>query len=150
MGGSEEAELEARLKGRTLQVYWYALKAGDSGHGIGVREVQRALGFKSPSVALYHLEKLRELGLLTKTKTGEYHVAKEVKVGLLKFFVKLGRFRFPRFLLYAVFSTSLLIAYVILYPQTLTPHNLMALLFGITSSLILWYETIKALRETPF
>jgi len=143
-----EAELEAKLRGRTLQVYWFLLKAG-GGRSFGVREVQREVGFKSPSVALHHLEKLRELGLLSKTPTGEYMVTREVKVGFLKFFVRIGRFRFPRCLLYAVFTTSLLAAYVVLYPQTLTPHNLMALVFGLSASAILWYETLKALSEAP-
>ena len=143
-----EAELEAKLRGKTLQVYWHLLKAG-GGRSFGVREVQRAVGFKSPSVALHHLEKLRELGLLSKTSTGEYVVAREVKVGFLKLFMKVGRFRFPRCLLYAVFTTSLLASYVTLYPQTLSLHNLMALVFGLSASAILWYETFKALRESP-
>ncbi|RLI33280.1 hypothetical protein DRO53_05565 [Candidatus Bathyarchaeota archaeon] len=143
-----EAELESRLRGRTLQVYWYLLKAGSS-RSFGVREVQRALGFKSPSVALHHLEKLRELGLLSKTPTGEYLVAREVKVGFLRFFMRVGRFRFPRCLLYAVFVTSLLAAYVAFYPQTLSLHNLMALVFALSASAILWFEALKALREAP-
>lgn len=147
MGVGEE--LEAKLRGKTLQVYWYLLKAG-SDRSFGVREVQRGLGFKSPSVALHHLEKLRELGLLSKTSTGEYMVAREVKVGFLKFFMRVGRFRFPRCLLYAVFTTTLLVAYLFLYPQTLSIHNLMALIFGLSTSAILWYETFKAFREAPF
>jgi len=141
-------DLEAKLRGRTLQVYWFMLKGG--GRGFGVREIQRAMGFRSPSTALHHLEKLRELGLVVKTSTGDYQVAKEVKVGFLKLFMRVGRFRFPRCLLYAVFTTSLLAAYLAFYPQDLSLHNLMALAFGLTASAILWFEVFKTLREAPF
>lgn len=65
MSKDEEAFLEAELRGKTLRVYWYLLKHGGE-HPIGVREVQRSLGFSSPSVALHHLEKLRDLKLLDK------------------------------------------------------------------------------------
>ncbi|MEM3737424.1 MAG: hypothetical protein QXJ75_05005 [Candidatus Bathyarchaeia archaeon] len=147
MAGEGDNRLEAELRGRTLQVYWCLLKSG--GGSVGVRSLQRALGYKRPSAVFHHLEKLKSLGLVEKTTDGEYVVSREVKVGFLKLFVKIGRFRFPRFLLYAVFTTSLLVAYVTLYNQTLTAHNLIALIFGFTTSAILWYETLKALREIP-
>jgi len=149
MNKVEESEIEAKLKGKTFQVYWYMLRSGGSDRSFGVREIQRALRFKSPSVALYHLEKLREIGLLVKTSSGEYKIAKEVKIGLLKLFIRIGRFRLPRFLLYAIFTTTLLVSYIVLYPQTLTYHNLIALLFGVVTSVIFWYETIRAYREIP-
>lgn len=37
---------------------------------MGVRETQRALSLSSTSVALYHLEKLREIGVETKGRDG--------------------------------------------------------------------------------
>jgi predicted DNA-binding transcriptional regulator len=46
------AFLESELKGKTLLVYWHLLKS--PGLKVGVREVQRKLGFSSPSVAVYH------------------------------------------------------------------------------------------------
>ncbi|WP_309492333.1 hypothetical protein [Candidatus Hecatella orcuttiae] len=148
MSKDEEAFLEAVLRGKTLRVYWYLLKRGGD-HPIGVREVQRALGFSSPSVALHHLEKLRDLKLLDKTG-GEYLVAREVKVGFLRLFLKLGRLVLPRYLFYAVFLTTMLAAYVALYPQSLSAHNLVALIFGAAASLILWYETYRVLKEAPW
>ena len=84
MARLDEAELEAQLKGKTLQIYWFMLRGG--GRGFGVREIQRALNLSSPSLAAHHLEKLKSLGLVEKTPTGEYVVSKEVKVGFLKFF----------------------------------------------------------------
>jgi len=52
------------LKGKTLKVYWYMLQ--QPSRSVGVREIQRALRFSSPSVALHHLEKLEDLGLVQK------------------------------------------------------------------------------------
>lgn len=144
---SSEEELEYKLRGKTLQVYLHLIKSSTD-ESYGVREIQRALGFKSPSIASYHLEKLRELGLLTRDEKGNYRVAKEVNVGLLKLYIKIGRLRLPRFLLYACFITSMVSTYLLVYPQTLDPHNLFALMVSFSSLAILWLETLLTLRET--
>ncbi|MBO3832674.1 MAG: hypothetical protein FGF51_04720 [Candidatus Brockarchaeota archaeon] len=142
-----EEELEYKLRGKTLQVYLYLIRSGGD-DSYGVREVQRALGFKSPSIASYHLEKLRELGLLVKDEKGDYRVAKEVNIGLLKLYIKIGELRLPRFLLYACFITSMVATYLLAYPQTFSPHNLFALLVSFSSLTILWGETLLIMRET--
>src|SRR5208337_4048656 len=80
------AFLESQLKGKTLLVYWYLLQR--STHSVGVREVQRALKFSSPSIAVHHLQKLQDLGLVDKSGTGEYVLMEEVKVGILRLFTK--------------------------------------------------------------
>ncbi len=142
-----EEELEYKLRGKTLQVYLYLIRSGGD-DSYGVREVQRALGFKSPSIASYHLEKLRELGLLVKDEKGDYRVAKEVNIGLFKLYIKIGELRMPRFLLYACFITSMVATYLLAYPQTFSPHNLFALLVSFSSLTILWGETLLIMRET--
>ena len=142
-----EEELEYKLRGKTLQVYLYLIRSG-ADESYGVREIQRALGFKSPSIASYHLEKLRELGLLARDENGNYHVAKEVNIGLLKLYIKIGELRFPRFLLYACFITSMVVTYLLVYPQTFSSHNIFALLVSISSLVILWGETFLIIRET--
>ena len=73
---------------------------------VGVREVQRALHFSSPSIAFHHLEQLRELGLVQKQEIGgHYSLVGEVKIGVLRHYVKLGKLLFPRYFFYALFST---------------------------------------------
>jgi len=139
-------DLEYYLRGNTLKVYLYMINKG-SDKEFGIREIQRAMGFKSPNSALYHLEKLRELGLIVKTESGKYKVLKEVKIGVLKAFIKIGRYRFPRFMLYAIFTTTILTIYIITYPQTFTAHNIFALIISIITSAIFWYETIRAYIE---
>lgn len=75
--GFDMAFLESELKGKTLLVYWYLTQQPT--HTVGIREVQRALDFSSPSIAVHHLEKLRDLGLVTEKGTGEYVLEEEVK-----------------------------------------------------------------------
>ena len=147
MAELDEKYIESELKGRTLHVYWHFLRYGSE--PIGVRELQRALGLSSPSVAFHHLEKLRRLGLLDKKVTGDYILVQTLKVGVLKQFIGLGRLMLPRYLFYAVLFTTMFLAYLILYSQSLSPHNVIALIFGFLSCLILWYETIRVYRQAP-
>jgi len=144
----DQTQIETQLKGKTLLVYWHMLKTPTA--KTGVREIQRALGFSSPSVAAHHLEKLISLGLADKTGTGEYFLTQEVKVGLLRFFTRLGRFLVPRYLFYSVWFTTMLIVYTIFYGRTGSIHNIVALIFGAAASLVLWFETIRLWREKPF
>ncbi len=140
--------VESQLKGKTLIVYWHMLRSPRS--KTGVREIQRTLGFSSPSVAAHHLDRLLSLGLIEKTGTGEYFLAQEVKVGLLRFFTRLGRFLVPRYLFYSVWFSTMLTVYIIFYGHTFSIHNIVALIFGIAASLVLWFETVRLWREKPF
>ena len=58
----DDERVASELKGNTLRVYWYLLRA--SKDFVGPREVQRKLGFSSPALAVYHLDKLNQLGLV--------------------------------------------------------------------------------------
>jgi hypothetical protein len=150
---SELAEIETQLKGKTLQIYWYLLK--DPNSSVGVREVQRSLGLSSPSVAAHHLDKLLSLGLVEKTTRGEYLLNQEVKVGLLKFFSRMGRFLVPRHLFYAIWLSTMLAIYLVVYnfiwyQPTGSVHNIAAILFGVVANAVLWLETVRLWREKPF
>lgn len=145
---SDLAIVESQLKGKTLQIYWYLLKS--STHSAGVREIQRSLSFSSPSVALHHLEKLQNFGLVEKKGTGEYVLVEEVKVGLLRFFTRVGRFLVPRYLFYSVWISTMLVTYLLFYGVTGSIHNFFALTFGVVGCSVLWFETIRLWREKPF
>ena len=145
---SDLAIIESKLKGKTLRVYWYLLRA--TNHSAGVREIQRSLRFSSPSIAFHHLDKLQTLGLVTKKATGDYVLTEEVKVGLLRFFTRIGRFLVPRYLFYSVWLSTMLMTYVVLYGLTGSVHNFFALTFGLLGCAVLWFETFKLWREKPF
>lgn len=153
LSSSELAEIESQLKGKTLQIYWYLLR--DPENSVGVREVQRSLGLSSPSVAAHHLDKLLTLGLVEKTSRGEYLLNQEVKVGLLKFFSRMGRFLVPRHLFYAIWLSTMFVIYIVVYnfvlfQPTWSIHNIAAIIFGIIANLVLWIETIRLWKEKPF
>jgi predicted DNA-binding transcriptional regulator len=143
-----DTELEYALRGKAWKVYWFLLK---NGNPASVREVQRALHFSSPSIAFHHLEQLRTLGLVQKQETGgQYVLVGEVKIGVLKHYVKLGKVLFPRFFFYALFSTVFFLGYVFLLLQTFTRDNLFILTFGIIVCSIFWYEAYRVWNMRPF
>jgi DNA-binding transcriptional ArsR family regulator len=144
----DEAKLEYALRGKAWEVYWLLLK---SGRPMSVREVQKSLHFTSPSVANHHLEQLRELGLVEKQDVGgNYALVSEVKIGVLRHFVKLGKLLFPRYFFYAVFSTTFYVAYLLLLMQGFTRENLFILLFGAIVTAIFWYEAVRVWLMKPF
>ncbi len=149
MEEDKERVVESELKGLTLRIYWHIL-GSDNKERIGVRPIQRELGLSSPSVALHHLEKLRNLGLLEKSVTGDYRLVGQVKVGVLKNFVGLLGFLIPRYLFYSTMFTVMLALYPVLYPPNFSVHNIMAFVFGITASVVSWSETFRVWRMRPF
>lgn len=142
------AVLESALKGKTLLVYWYLLQ--QPSRTVGVRQVQRALGFSSPSIAVHHLGKLDDLGLVSKKMTGEYVLEEEVKVGILRFFMRMGRFLVPRYLFYSVLFSTMLATYLTLYTLEQIPLSFYALMFSLIATLIFWVETVRLWRTKPF
>ena len=133
------------LKGNTLRVYWYLLCS--SKEFVGPRQIQRELSFSSPALAVYHLDKLMDLGLVEKN-TGEYHLKEIVDVGVLKQFTKLGNFIVPRYLSYAT-MISVLFVFFISQVRHINFYSVFALIFGLISTVIFWYETIRIWHSRP-
>jgi predicted DNA-binding transcriptional regulator len=142
------AVLESELKGKTLLVYWYLLQ--EPTHMVGIREVQRALGFSSPSIAVHHLEKLQDLGLVDKKGTGEYVLEEEVKVGILRLFAHMGRFIVPRYFFYSLLFTTMLATYLAVCVIGQIFPSYYALVFGSIGTIVFWFETVKLWKAKPF
>jgi DNA-binding transcriptional ArsR family regulator len=148
LDAADKTELDYALRGKAWKVYWFLLK---NGHPVSVREVQRALHFSSPSVAYHHLEQLRELGLVQKQEIGgHYLLVSEVKIGVLRHYVKLGRLLFPRYFFYAVFSTVFYLAYLLFLIQGFTRENLFIISFGAIVCTVFWYEAYRVWSMRPF
>jgi len=141
----DEEKIASELKGNMLRVYWHLLRSPNG--VVGVRETQKSLGFSSPALSAYHLDKLVELGLVQKVR-GEYYLVKVVNVGVLKQFVKLGSFVLPRYTLYATMFTTLL-AFYLTQLRDLNFYSVFALVLGILATGILWYETVRVWRQKP-
>lgn len=138
-------KIATNLKGNTLRVYWFLLECPNNSSG--PRQIQRELGFKSPALAAYHLDKLMELGLVDKIR-GEYQVTQVVDVGVLKQFTKLGSFMVPRYVTYATMIT-ILFGFFLTQLREITFYSLFALIFGTVSTVIFWYETFRVWRSRP-
>ncbi len=148
MSRNDETQLEYALRGKAWKVYWFLLK---NGNPASVREVQRALHFSSPSVAYHHLEQLRELGLVQKQDIGgQYVLVSEVKIGVLRHYVKLGKLLFPRYFFYAVFSTVFYAAFLLFLLNGFTRENLFIISFGAIVCAIFWYEAYRIWAMRPF
>lgn len=148
MHTEKEMQFEYALRGKAWKVYWLLLKTA---RPMSVREVQRTLHFSSPSVAQHHLEQLRELGLAKKDEIGgNYSLLGEVKIGVLRHFIKLGKLLFPRYFFYAVFSTTFYLAYLLVLMQGFTRENLFILFFGAIVTGIFWYEAVRVWSLRPF
>jgi len=145
---TDTTELEYALRGKAWKVYWFLLKNGEP---VSVREVQRALHFSSPSIANLHLEQLRELGLVQKQEVGGHYVlVSEVKIGVLKHYVKLGKLLFPRFFFYALFATVFYLAYVMFLVTAFNRDNLFIIMFGAIVCGIFWFEAYRIWGMRPF
>jgi len=136
---------ESQLKGNTLRTYIYVVTHKKS----GVREIQRELHFSSSSLAQYHLGKLVDLGLLNEND-GEYSVADQVKVDVLKDFLRFGSFIVPRFIFYAVFFTIITSFFGLIVITSSGPTIEIVLIAMLaTSSILFWYEAIRAWIRGP-
>ncbi len=105
MGNDDTEELE----GITLNVYLYAAKKAKP---VGPRDVTKNVKLSSPSVAYRHLQKLEDLGYLTKNEYGEYTIKRKAA---FKGMVWLGNHLLPKMYLYtAVFAGVLLVELTVL------------------------------------
>ena len=143
-----DEEIELRLKGKSWAVYWFALGKGGP---VTVREVQRSLGFSSPSVAQHHLEVLRDLGLLDREEgSTTYNVTRRATVGPLRDFVFVVGRPVPRFFFYACFLSVMYVVYLIFFFRSLTREAALFLAFGAFAVSFSWYEVYRALKSMPF
>lgn len=139
-------ELAGDLKGNTLVIYWHMIRANKP---LGAREIQRNTGLSSSSLSLHHLNKLIEMGLVTTTSHGQYVVAKRVAPGLLSMYIGTGRLFVPRFVLYALFFTSMLMSSAVLYIARIDAVSMLLIVVSLIASLIFWHEAWKMWRVQP-
>ena len=143
----DKALVDRLLKGRTMSVYALLLSSGD----MGVRDVQRTLGFSSPSLALHHLTKLVELDLVTKDSNGIYGVSRMVRVGSLSLFIKFGTHLLPRFLFLGTLFSGMLIVYLLVFASwPLTGADIMVISMTTIAIIISFYETRRIWLLKPF
>jgi hypothetical protein len=117
---------------------------------MSVREIQKELDFSSPTLAVYHLDKLENMGFIGKSY-GNYFLIKDLKIGVLSQIIKFGSVLLPRFFFYIFFFSSLLGAYLIFSwlnsSLELTMDSMFAILISITSIVIMIYECLRIWKQ---
>jgi hypothetical protein len=90
------------------------------------------------------------MGLL-KEEGGEYEIVKEVKVDLMRDFLRVGTLLVPRFVFYATFFTVFAAYFVVQAVGALASEPLAiwpAALLGAASAAF-WFEAVKAWKSAP-
>lgn len=117
---------------------------------VGVRQVQRGLRLSNPSLAQYHLNKLKELGLV-REDGGEYQVCSEVKVDALRGLLRIGTLLVPRFVFYAVFLTLVGGYFVVASYPSLAGYPILGVsyLLVLFAAAAFWFESVHSWRSAP-
>jgi len=127
------------LRGKALQVYRFVIRSNEP---VRVREIQRSLDFSSPSLVIYHLEKLKEAGLIKEEGMG--YVADRV---LLRNVVRFRSTLIPRYFFYFLFFTlGAILELTLLRPPVVTREYLIAVMFTSAAAIAFGIETYSHWR----
>jgi len=136
------------LNASAFETYVYLVRIG---RPVGPRDVMRGASLSSPSVAYRNLQKLIDLGLITKDAYGNY-VVKE-KIGL-RGNVWIGRTLIPRFMVFGLVFVGILIAeFVVLLPHLLIGASVeggfwLMIVLTVVSATIFLIEGLRFRRVT--
>lgn len=137
-----------KLSETAMLIYVYI--SSHSRDDLRLRDVQRAMGFSSPSSALFHLEKLESAGLVVKDPIGNYRTKTRIKVGLVRNFIFIRGALIPKHIFYAAVTTTVSILYFMMLRQFLsTPIAMAALLLNAASAGVFWYESWQDWKLKP-
>jgi hypothetical protein len=143
----DRAVAERSLNSSALRVYAYLFIKNTE--PLGVRQVQRAVGFASPSSALYQLTKLMEMGLIEKTRHGSYIIREREKIGILSDYAVVGGTFVPWMLVDALVVSLLSVAALLYFIVNGTIEVIVALTPSAVSSIIMWYEALRSWSSRP-
>jgi hypothetical protein len=136
-----------RIYGKTLDVYLCILTAGSA---IGVREIWRALGFSSPSLAQYHVNKLLDLKLIKADFDGKYMINDQESIEALRSFLLLRGMLIPRLTVYSALIFGLLVSYIVYWPWRGDFRDLVTLVIGLFSAGAFLFEAFKQYHGLDF
>jgi hypothetical protein len=130
-----------------FRVYTFLLL--NDGDDIGVRRIQRALGFSSPSSAIFQLEKLMDMKIVERSSDGYYRLKNHEKIGPLRNYLIIRKRLIPWMLLNAFTVTIATLIFLIYFLQYGTREVVVAILPSILASLVLMYEGIRVWKTRP-
>jgi predicted transcriptional regulator len=135
-------DMEAVLKGTTWKVYKYILENGPT----GIREIQKSLNLSTPSLVLYHLNKLEQGGIIK--KDGQGYTAIQV---LLHNRVRLKKLLIPRYFFYSLFMIAAIMVQTLVFrPRTVSRDYAFSLAIMCIITGFCLYETARAFLKRSF
>jgi hypothetical protein len=136
-----------RIYGRTWDVYLCILTSNGP---VGVREIWRALGLSSPSLAQYHVNKLIDLNLIETDFDGKYRINDRESIEALRSFLMLRGMLIPRLTVYAALLMGLMVSYVSYWPWRGDFRDLTVLFIALFSAGAFLFEAVKQYRGLAF
>ena len=136
-----------RIYGKTLDVYLCILT---SASGVGVRDIWRQLGFSSPSLAQYHVNKLLDLRLIEADFDGKYIINDQESIEALRSFLLLRGMLIPRLTIYSALLLGLMVSYLSFWPWRGDFRDLATLFIGLFSAAAFLFEAVKQYRGLSF
>ncbi len=130
------------LSGNTLRVYMFLVKNGPS----ELREVQRALGFSTASLASYHLSKLSEIGYVFQDNYGKYVANTDAAKEILEGYSRIGTLLVPQLFFFSVLL-SILVGYLSFQSVRSTLYVPFLIATSLAAVAVLWYETFRVWRK---
>jgi hypothetical protein len=127
----------------TWNIYLYILTSREP---VGVRDVWRELKLSSPSLAQYHVNRLLELEMITKTSEGKYVASEEKRVEALKGFLLLHGKLVPRLVFYGALIAGILAFYLMAWPIELSFRDLTVIVVATISMLAFFFEAYVQYR----
>ncbi|MBN2230346.1 MAG: helix-turn-helix transcriptional regulator [Candidatus Thorarchaeota archaeon] len=133
-----------KVRGTTLRVYHHLIRSSESKTA---RAIQRDLGLSSPSLALYHLNRLIEYNLVETDSAGQYFASKVVRIGILRSYLKIGNLLVPRQIFYGIFFLSTLIFSLLFFDIILRPVDITFLIVLIVGTITSFLEAYWLLNR---
>jgi hypothetical protein len=133
------------IGGNTLRVYMFLVKNGPS----ELREIQRALGFSTASLASYHLNKLEEIGYVSQDSYGRYSANSEGVKEILEGYTRVGNVLVPQLFFFSVFF-SILIGYLSFQSINSSLYVPFLVVVSLSCIVVLWYETLRLWRRLSY
>lgn len=144
------------LGGTTLRVYRYLYRMGKP---CGIREIQRGLSLSSPSVAVYHVRKLLDAGMIREEQgietespngsDGERGSAGYVVDRMIyENMIRIRRSLIPFQVAYSVFfATALVILVLLLRPTVITGAYIFSLFVIAAACGLFAYQAVKSVSK---
>jgi hypothetical protein len=146
----EKRDLKLSMKNMSYSAFRvYTLLLLNNDDNIGVRQIQRAVGFNSPSSAIFQLEKLIEMNLVERDSDGFYRLKNRKKIGPLRNYIIIRKRLIPWMLLSATTVLFVTVIFLIYFLQYSTLEVVVAILPSIFASSVLMYEAIRVWRARP-